>query len=329
MNRGFAIASVAASLLVVAIVAAPLAARADAGVDGGAFAFDPPGQLVAGSGAGRVDSNVYAPTILFPIEQGLAFANSQVWGRGGNSGGGGTQCDAQNFSYPWHDNYCETRSYNMPLCPAGVGHQGQDVRASDCTPDVHWVVAVVDGTITSIGSYTVYLTAADGTRFDYLHMASVQVVVGQKVKRGDHVGKVSNQFGSSSTTVHLHFNVFQNVAGVGLVYAPPYLSLVKAYEAHIGAAGDVDASTDAAPGTSDAAPVKPPDPPFDASLADANAAHADASGEAGCACRAGHTSAREPLLPLGAAAALALLRRLARVRDRGGCASPRCAPTRR
>jgi hypothetical protein len=88
------------------------------------FAYDPPGQLVNGSGKGRVDMNVYAPGIRFPIASGPAFANSQVWGHGGNEGTGG-QCDKENFSYPWHDNYCETRSWDMPLCPGGQGHQGQ------------------------------------------------------------------------------------------------------------------------------------------------------------------------------------------------------------
>ncbi|GAC1367220.1 MAG: hypothetical protein NVSMB47_18350 [Polyangiales bacterium] len=178
----------------------------------GPFTYDPPGVLVPGSGSGRKDDKVYAPGILFPIKDSAAFANSQVWGAGGGSGPGGSQCDKVNFTYPWHDNYCETRSWSMPLCPSGAGHQGQDTRASDCTPDVHPGVAVEDGTITHVGSYTVYLTVADGTRFDYLHMSGVTVAVGDVVKRGQVLGKVSNQFGGSSTTVHLHFNIQQNVA---------------------------------------------------------------------------------------------------------------------
>ena len=219
------------------------------------FTYDPPGGLVAGSGKGRVDLKVYAPGIRFPIEQGPAFANSQVWGHGGNSGPASTdQCDAENFSYPWHDNYCETRAYSMPLCPAGNGHQGQDIRAASCKMGVHATVAAVDGTITSIGSYSVYLTAVDGTRFDYLHMQDVAVKVGQKVKRGDPMGKVSNQFGGEATTVHLHFNIHQNVAGVGAVYVPTYLSLVQSYETLLDPTPNADAGTDA-----DAAP--PPTPP--------------------------------------------------------------------
>jgi MYXO-CTERM domain-containing protein len=198
------------------------------------FTYDPPGQLVDGSGKGRVDMNVYAPDMLFPMEEGEAFANSQVWGRGGMNGGGGSQCDEENFSYPWHDNYCETRSWDMPLCPSGQGHQGQDIRAGDCKDKTHWVVAAEDGRITNVGTYSVYLTTKDGTRFDYLHMANVAVKDGDSVKRGDHLGMVSNQFGGESTTIHLHFNIKQNVAGIGSVYVPTYLSLVQSYEYHLG-----------------------------------------------------------------------------------------------
>lgn len=241
------------SLLVLAIGASVLGSTQVASA-ADPFTYDPPGKLVNGSGKGRVDMKVYAPGIRFPIESGPAFANSQVWGHGGNEGTG-SQCDKENFSYPWHDNYCETRSWAMPLCPSGEGHQGQDIRAASCTKGVHTTVAVASGTITSIGSYSVYLTAADGTRYEYLHMQDLQVKEGQKVKRGDPIGKVSNQFGGEATTVHLHFNIHQNVAGVGAVYVPPYLSLVSSYEALLG----IDLPDASVP---DAAPSPPPKPPI-------------------------------------------------------------------
>jgi len=224
MNRGSALA------LALALVSVGVEARAQ-------FTYRPAGELVTGSGRGRMDSVVYAPGIRFPIETGPAFANSQVWGVGGSNGPSGSQCDARNFSYPWHDNYCETRSWVMPMCPAGVGHQGQDIRASDCRAGVHNVVAVTDGTITNIGTYSVYLTAADGTRFDYLHMSNVAVTVGQSVRRGQVIGRVSNQFGGTPTTVHLHFNIRKNVSGFGSVYAPTYMSLIQAYQTLIGGGG--------------------------------------------------------------------------------------------
>ncbi len=195
------------SLFAAAVAVAPRAAFADD------FTYDPPGVLVPTSGEGRVDDFVYAPGMRFPIEEGPAYANSQVYGVGGSLGPAGSSCSAPNFSYPWHDNYCEIRQWDMPLCPAGTGHQGQDIRAASCDADVYWAVAATDGTITSIGSYSVYLTDAGGTRYDYLHMSNVLVGVGDDVTRGQRLGLVSNQFNGTPTTVHLHFNLQQNVQG--------------------------------------------------------------------------------------------------------------------
>jgi len=214
-----------AAALVSALWAGPLLAQP--------FSYLPPGDLVPGSGEGREDFTVYAPGILFPIEVAPAFVNSQVWGNGGSQGPGGAQCDAVNYGYPWRDNYCENRQWDMPLCPAGTGHQGEDIRPSTCDDSTHWAVATVDGTITHIGNYSVYLTAADGTRYEFLHMSDVQVAVGQDVARGDRLGHVSNQFNGTPTTIHLHFNIQQNVDGLGDVRVPPYMSLVAAYEALI------------------------------------------------------------------------------------------------
>jgi len=287
-----------------ALALATLATLADARVASAAapFSYDPPGKLVSGSGKGRVDTKVYAPAMRFPMEAGPAYANSQVWGHGGNEGPGGGQCDAENFSYPWRDNYCESRSWDMPLCPSGEGHQGQDIRAANCTKDVHWVVAAVDGTITSIGSYSVYLTAADGTRYEYLHMSNVQVKEGQKVKREQRLGKVSNQFNGTPTTTHLHFNIRQNVAGIGEVYVPTYLSLVGSYERLMGLAKPEDA------GTPDIQPVAPPpaatvqEAPLPAEPEPAPQADA----ESGCALT-GRGAATSGAWMLAAAAALAVV----------------------
>jgi hypothetical protein len=198
------------------------------------FSYQPPGVLVAGSGQGRADETVYAPGMRFPIENGPAYPNSQVWGHGGSQGPSGGQCHANNYSYPWWDNYCETRSWTMPLCPSGTGHQGQDIRPSTCDNNVHWEVAAEAGTVTNIGSYSIYVTAPDGTRFDNLHGASVSVSVGQSVTKGQRLCKTSNAFGGTPTTIHLHFNIRQDVGGVGIVYVPPYMSLVKSYEELMG-----------------------------------------------------------------------------------------------
>lgn len=211
-----------ASLLLAALLVAP-SARAQ-------FTFRPAGELVSGSGRGRADMTNYAVGLRFPLESAPAYANSQVWGRGGGSGPGGGQCDAPNYSYPWRDNYCESRSWTMPMCPSGTGHQGQDIRPATCRNNTHWCVAAATGTVTNVGTYTVYITTADGVRYDYLHMGSVQVRVGDRVIREQRIGRVSNEFGGTPTTYHLHFNIVRAVSGFGMVYAPPYGALVDAYQ---------------------------------------------------------------------------------------------------
>lgn len=204
------------------------------------FRYDPPGQLYPGSGEGRADDIVYLPGMRFPLEEGPAYANSQVYGRGGFERGEGGQCDAENYSYPWRDDYCERRRFAMPLCPAGTGHQGQDIRPASCEKGKHWAVAAADGTITQIGSYTVRLVDDSGTQYRYLHMepASLQVKAGQRVSRGARLGQVSNTFfdgdgNRTPTTIHLHFDISQNVNRRN-VYIPTYMSLVAAYQALLG-----------------------------------------------------------------------------------------------
>ena len=112
-------------LAIIAIIAvcAPVAAQE--------FSYMPPGQLESGT-QGRADDTVYVPGMRYPIEDYPSYANSQVYMHGGYLGPGGGQCDAPNYSYPWRDNYCESRSWDMPLCPAGQGHQGQDIRPGTC-----------------------------------------------------------------------------------------------------------------------------------------------------------------------------------------------------
>ena len=34
--------------------------------------------------------------------------------------------------YPWRDNFCEARSFQVGQCAAGFGHQGQDIRPAPC-----------------------------------------------------------------------------------------------------------------------------------------------------------------------------------------------------
>ncbi|MDE0004367.1 MAG: M23 family metallopeptidase [Rhodospirillaceae bacterium] len=193
------------------------------------FDYMPPGDLAPGSGEGRADWTVYRDGMRFPLEAAPAYANSQLWGTGGLHGPPGDQCDSANYSYPWRDNYCETRTrWRMPFCPVHTGHQGQDIRPATCADGAHWAVAAEAGTITSIGFYSVHLRGEEsGFRYRYLHLDHDQLAVqeGQRVDRGERIGLVSDNQGGSPTTIHLHFDMHS-----GGRYYPTYMSLVRAYE---------------------------------------------------------------------------------------------------
>jgi murein DD-endopeptidase MepM/ murein hydrolase activator NlpD len=201
------------------------------------------GDLIPGSGSGYLDRTVWAPNLCFPLET-TGFANSQVYGAGGAKGPPGltSQCDSMNYGLPWRDNFCEARGYASPVCASGQGHQGQDIRPATCKKNEYWVLAAEDGIITDIGSYTVTLTAAAAPHrvYRYLHMEMADLAVheGDSVHAGDHLGKASNNFGATPTTIHLHFEIRAGVSGVTgdgkpvvlHTFLPPYLSLVGAYQ---------------------------------------------------------------------------------------------------
>lgn len=200
---------------------------------------EPGGGLYPGSGSGATDATLWAAGMRFPMEAGPAYANSQVYGYGGFAAPGpGGQCDARNYSYPWRDNFCETRSWTNGMCPAGKGHQGQDIRPATCEKKVHWVVAAESGRITSIGSYTVTLLGDSGRIYRYLHMdmagvnAMFPTQASRNVERGQHIGRVSSDFGGSATTIHLHFEIKAPVSSGGgavVTFVPTYSSLVDSY----------------------------------------------------------------------------------------------------
>ncbi len=215
------------------------------------FTYYAPGALLPGSGTGTSNQIVHAPGITFPIKSAPAYLQSQVFTFGGGVVGG-DQCDPRNYAYPWRDNFCETRTANRtsPFCPTPKIHLGQDIRVG--TPEecralrrqppaqrgIHEVVAVEDGIISSIGTYTVKLRA-NGRIYNYMHlnMARLAVTEGQAVRAGDLIGYNSNDFGGTPTTLHLHFEIVQNTAAHGWVHVPPYLSLVEAYERREGGPG--------------------------------------------------------------------------------------------
>jgi len=206
---------------------------------GRGFTYYPSGKLIpSNSGKGRYgDKYIYAPRIRFPLAYAPAYVNSQVYGIGGRYGARGSLCDQKNYQYPWRDNFCEKRNRkrSMPLCPTGTGHQGVDIRAKDCRDNTHYAVAVEEGVITYIGSYSIQLRGISGRTYRYLHLnaRSVQVRRGQRVWRGQKIGRVSNNMGSTKTSIHLHFDIKQTIRFGNRskrVYVPPYASLVNAYK---------------------------------------------------------------------------------------------------
>jgi murein DD-endopeptidase MepM/ murein hydrolase activator NlpD len=263
------------------------------------FTYYGPGDLIPNSGykklPGRADYRVYAE-MRFPIANAPAYVKSQSfmpWGdcyRSGHTGRLGrkdnqysckvngiplvfNESAAVNFTYPWRDNFCELRDFLVGQCPAGYGHQGQDMRPANCVlknagadrclPYQHSVAAVRDGLIWrlpgNLGAYIVINTPHEFVRFRYLHMNPKfmdddGLVTGRQVSQGEIIGKVAT-WGDfeSGTSYHLHFSM-QVVTRRGWVWVNPYTSLVLAYERMIGGRG-----TELKPG--DPAPVIPDKPP--------------------------------------------------------------------
>jgi hypothetical protein len=240
------------------------------------FTYHSPGDILPGTGfkrrGGVADYTVYSK-IRFPLKDAPAFANSQSFMNWGNCEATGRygvgsvdgvrayrcrvngqklildESAADNYSYPWRDNFCETRFFFVGQCPAGLGHQGQDIRpasckqriegANRCEPYLHEVVAVRDGAVLRAPSqealYIVTNAPHEHIRFRYLHMLPRQfnadgMVSGRLVRQGDVIGKVGNFFRRErGTTYHLHFDV-QVPTKYGWVFVNPYMTLVAAYE---------------------------------------------------------------------------------------------------
>ncbi len=263
------------------------------------FTYYSPGNLISNTGwhklPGRADYHVYA-RITSPMAEAPSYVKSQSfmpWGdcyRSGHTGRLGpkdaeytckvngipltfNEAAAVNFTYPWRDNFCELRQFLVGQCPGGRGHQGEDIRPSNCVlrepaadrclPYKHSVTAVRDGVIwrspSNIGVYIEVNTQDDFVRFRYLHMNpkfmdSDGLLTGRQVREGQIIGKVGT-WGDyeKGTSYHLHFNI-QVFTKVGWVWVNPYMTLVAAYERQIGGRG-----TELKPG--DPAPPVPTKPP--------------------------------------------------------------------
>jgi hypothetical protein len=248
------------------------------------FTYRSPGDILPGTGfrrkGGVADYTVYSK-IRFPLADAPAFANSQSFMNWGNCeatgrSGAGTlggvrayrcrvngqmlvldESAPENYSYPWRDNFCETRNFYVGQCPGGLGHQGQDIRpafckqriegANRCEPYLHDVVAVRDGVVlrapTQEALYIVVNAPNERLRFRYLHMLPKQfnadgMVSGRLVHEGEVIGKVGNFFRRErATTYHLHFDL-QVPTKYGWVFVNPYMTLVASYERLIRGRGE-------------------------------------------------------------------------------------------
>jgi murein DD-endopeptidase MepM/ murein hydrolase activator NlpD len=218
------------------------------------FIYRTAGDIIANSGyrreGGRADFTAYSQ-IRFPLEKAPAFIHSQsLRNRRSNDNllsqavpaGGRT-------SYPWRDNFCESRSFGVGQCPGGFGHQGQDIRpapcpppneaADRCEPNQRPVVAVRDGVvIRSPAEQAATLqinTHNEHVRFRYMHMNPMRmdadgILNGRHVREGEKIGVVSNYLDRpNGTSRHLHFDV-QVFTRDGWLWVNPYVTLVSAYE---------------------------------------------------------------------------------------------------
>jgi murein DD-endopeptidase MepM/ murein hydrolase activator NlpD len=208
------------------------------------FSYRPVGDIIASSGyrkqGGRIDLTAYSQ-IRFPIQKTPAFVRSQSFGKRDKT-------EQPNGSYPWRDNFCESRSFEVGQCPAGFGHQGEDIRPGACTgnndedhcdPKQQAVLAVRDGVvIRSLTQQAAILQINSQTehiRFRYMHMSPSSmdadgVLNGRHVEEGEKIGVVSNYLDHpNGTTRHLHFDV-QVFTRDGWLWVSPYVTLVSAYE---------------------------------------------------------------------------------------------------
>jgi murein DD-endopeptidase MepM/ murein hydrolase activator NlpD len=209
------------------------------------FSYRPVGDLIANSGyhkqGGRTDLTAYSQ-IRFPLQHAPAFVRSQSFAKR-------DKIDQPGGGYPWRDNFCESRSFEVGQCPGGFGHQGEDIRPAPCSgssndedrcdPKHRPVVAVRDGVvIRSPKQQAATLQINTGTehiRFRYMHMNpstmdADRLLNGRHVQEGETIGVVSNYLDHpNGTTRHLHFDV-QVFTRDGWLLVNPYVTLISAYE---------------------------------------------------------------------------------------------------
>lgn len=241
------------------------------------FSYRPSGDIIANSGfrkqGGRADYSSYAQ-IRFPLEKAPAFVHSQSYRNRRSSEKPIDDQVGSNTSYPWQDNFCESRSFGVGQCPGGFGHQGEDIKpapcptaiegAERCDPKQQAVLAVREGVvIRSLKQQAATLqvnSRNEHIRFRYMHMnpASLDadgVLNGRRVSEAEKIGVVSNYLDyPNGTSRHLHFDV-QLFTRDGWLWVNPYATLVSAYERLIRGRGrEIGPDTGASPAMAHAVP---------------------------------------------------------------------------
>ncbi|MCK1714426.1 MULTISPECIES: M23 family peptidase [unclassified Bradyrhizobium] len=215
------------------------------------FSYRPSGDIIPNTGyrnkSGHPDVMAYAQ-IRFPLEKAPAFVRSQSYARRDKM--------ESTTAYPWRDNFCESRSFEVWQCGGGYGHQGEDIRAAECPPQgdggercdpkQRGVVAVRDAIVirgAKDQAATLQVNSrTEHIRFRYMHMNPQAMnadglLNGRIVSEGEKIGVVSNYLDHpAGTSMHLHFDV-QVFTRDGWVWVSPYVTLVSAYERLISARG--------------------------------------------------------------------------------------------
>lgn len=215
------------------------------------FTYRPSGDIIARTGSrrksGHADNTAYSQ-IRFPLVRVPVAVRSQQFAR---------RDKTKHVSgvYPWRDNFCEDRSFNVGQCASGFGHQGQDIRPRPCSAEEsaegcddkrQAIVAVRDGVmIRAPKQQAATLQVNTGTehiRFRYMHMTPSAMdadglLNGRPLAEGEPIGVVSNYLDRpNGTSRHLHFDV-QVFTRDGWLWVNPYTTLVAAYERLIGGRG--------------------------------------------------------------------------------------------
>jgi predicted chitinase/murein DD-endopeptidase MepM/ murein hydrolase activator NlpD len=89
-------------------------------------------------------------------------------------------------------------------------HKGNDIFAAEGTPIVAvepGVIAKVDGTDDSNGGLSIWLVGDSGAAYWYAHNSANYVTAGQRVGRGQLIGRVGHTGNARTTPSHIHFQV--------------------------------------------------------------------------------------------------------------------------